>query len=142
MTDPVEPYPVPAEDADNRPMLEAWRGGRLLLPACRDCGRLFFYPRPLCPHCWSDALDWRAACGRGRIVAFSLVRRPNHAAFFPEAPIVMAEIRLEEAVAMLARIVEVDAGSVRSGMPVEALPLPQASRYPLPTFRPMACQTT
>jgi uncharacterized protein len=135
MTDTVKRYPAPAQDMDNRPMLEAWQGGRLLLPVCTGCGRTFFYPRPLCPHCWSDALDWRQASGRGTIASFSLVHRPNDPVFFEDAPIILAEVRLDEDVSMLARIIDDDVNAVRSGMTVELLPLPEAQRYPLPTFR-------
>jgi uncharacterized OB-fold protein len=135
MTGTAKRYPVPASDMDNRPMLEAWQDGRLLLPVCTGCGKTFFYPRPLCPHCWSDALGWRQAGGRGTIVSFSLVRRPNDPVFFEEAPIILAEIMLDEAVSMIARIIDDDPDAIRSGLPVELLPVPEAQRYPLPTFR-------
>ncbi len=134
MTEAVRHYSAPAQDMDNRPMLDAWREGRLLLPVCTGCGRSFFYPRPLCPHCWSAAPDWRQASGRGMIVSFSIVRRPNDPVFCEEAPIILGEIMLEEGVSMLARIVGGDADCVRSGMTVELLPLPDALRYSLPTF--------
>ena len=129
-------YPVPPEDEDNRPMLDAWREGRLVLPECQNCGRAFFYPRPLCPHCWSDALGWREASGEATIVSFSLVRRPNDPAFFDEAPIVFAELMLAEGVPMLARIVDVAPESVASGMRVSLVRPPRAARYGLPTFSP------
>lgn len=129
-------YPVPAEDEDNRPMLQAWREGRLVLPACQSCGRTFFYPRPLCPHCWSDTLRWREASGEATVVSFSLVRRPNDPAFFDEAPIVLAELMLAEGVAMLARIVDVAPDAVASGMRVSLVGPPRAARFGLPTFAP------
>ena len=126
-------YPRPLEDADNRPMLEAWREGRLVVQRCAECGRAASYPRPLCPHCWSERLGFEAACGRGRIVAWSLVHRPNHESFFAEAPIVLAEIALPEGTSVIARVI-CEPESVRSGLPVEIVPEPE--RYPLPTFRP------
>lgn len=129
------PYPQPQEDGDNRPLIEGWRQGRLMLQHCADCGRRFFYPRPLCPHCWSERLDWGAAAGHGEVVSFSLIHRPNDAAFFAEAPIVLAEIMLAEGVVLLARIVDTAPEAVAMGMGVELVPLPEAARYPLPTFR-------
>ena len=119
-------------DADNRAMLEAWREGRLVLQRCAECGRVASYPRPLCPHCWSERLGFEAASGRGRIVAWSLVHRPNHESFFAEAPIVLAEIALPEGTNVIARVVA-EPESVRSGRPVEIVSEPE--RYPLPTFR-------
>lgn len=129
-------YPRPFEDADNRPLLEAWRAGLLVLQHCSGCGGVFFYPRPLCPTCWSQALEWRNAQGIGQIVSYSLVFRPSHPAFGDEIPIVLAEIALPEGVHMIARIVCENPDAVRSGLDVELISEPeQAARYPLPTFR-------
>jgi uncharacterized OB-fold protein len=115
-------------------MLAAWRAGRLALQRCAGCGLVFWYPRPLCPRCWSDQLDWIDAGGRGRVVSFSLVQRPLHPAFEDEVPIVLAEIALPEGATLLSRIVGDDRAAVVSGRAVRLLELPEASRYPLPTF--------
>jgi uncharacterized OB-fold protein len=98
-------YPRPREDLDNRKLLQGWREGRLLLQRCRGCGRAIFYSRPLCPHCWSTELAWEQASGRGKVVSFSLVHRPNDPAFFAEAPIILAEIMFEEKVTMIGRVI-------------------------------------
>ena len=136
MTAEAVGYPQPQGDRDNAAFLEAWRQGRLLLQACGDCGRSFFYPRPLCPHCWSDALSWKPVPGRGEVVSFSLIHRPNHPSFFDEVPILLAEIRVAEGVTLLARIVGAAPDSICSGMPVRLVSKGEASRYPLPTFQP------
>jgi uncharacterized protein len=128
-------YPRPHEDEDNRPFLEAWREGRLLLQQSRSGGRPFFYPRPICPYTGSMDLVWKEASGRGQIVSFSIVMRPNHPSFNDEVPIILAEIALEEGARLLARVIGSDAGSVKSGARVELMPMPEAARYPLPTFR-------
>jgi uncharacterized OB-fold protein len=136
MSTPKSDYPHPHEDQDNQAMLAAWRdGGRLMLQHCEECGRTIFYPRAICPHCWSDALCWREAEGRGSISSFSLVRRPNHAAFFDEVPIILAEIRLAENVAMIARLIAPDPSVVEIGAQIALIGRPEADRYPLPTFR-------
>lgn len=128
-------YPQPHEDADNRPMLEAWRAGRLLIQSCDSCGVSFYYPRPLCPHCWSEQLSWRDTSGNGRIVSFSLVHRPNHPSFNEEVPIILAEVKLEEGPSMITRIVGCEAEQVRSGLAVELVGDGAHKRYPLPTFQ-------
>jgi uncharacterized OB-fold protein len=136
MTAGTSAYPQPYADADNRPLIEGWRAGRLTLQVCGGCGRNVFYPRPVCPYCWSAELSWKAVSGRGTIASFSLVNRPNDPAFFPEVPIILAEIRLEEEVALIARIVAADPAAIRSGLSVALVSGPEAARYPLPTFRP------
>ena len=125
-------YPRPRQDADNRAMLEAWREGRLVVQRCAQCGGAASYPRSLCPRCWSDRLVFEDASGRGAIVSWSLVHRPNHESFFAEAPIVLAEIALPEGVNLVARVLG-DPQALRPGAAVELLAEPE--RYPLPTFR-------
>lgn len=127
-------YPRPHADADNQPMLDAWQRGQLLLQHCDACDTAIFYPRPLCPQCWSEQLSWREASGNGQIVAFSLVHRPNHPSFNDETPIVLAEVALSEGPSMITRIVGCNADAVRSGMPVSLVTGDECSRYPLPTF--------
>ena len=126
-------YPQPRATAVNAPMLDAWRRGTLALQKCPGCGKAFFYPRALCPHCWSDAVVWINASGQGRIVSFSLVHRGISDAFADELPVVLAEIELAEGALMIARVMA-DGGAVRSGMAVRLVPLPEAKRFPLPTF--------
>ena len=141
MTVASKDYPQPDRDADNQPLLDGWRQGQLMLQRCADCGRDFFYPRPICPNCWSAAVRWHGATGKGTIVSFSLVHRPNHRAFFDETPIVLAEVLLEEDVALLARVVNVEPAEVRIGMTVALLSAVEAAPYPLPTFEPSRGQS-
>lgn len=131
----VPHYPQPFEDEDNRPFLEGWRCGKLFLQQNRQGGPLFFYPRPICPYSGSRDLVWKEVSGKGRIISYSLVMRPNDPSFNDEVPIVLAEIELEEGASLLGRIVHVDPVRVQSGVSVELLPPSQAARYPLPAFR-------
>lgn len=128
-------YPQPYEDEDNATFLAGWREGKLLLQQARSGGQPFFYPRPLCPYTGSNDLVWIEASGRGHIVSFSLITRPNHPSFNDEVPIILAEIALEEGATLLGRVIAADATAVKSTAKVETLPLPDAARYPLPTFR-------
>lgn len=128
-------YPAPLETPTNAPLLAAWRRGVLSLQRCRACGHVFFYPRPVCPRCWSDELAWEDALGTGWIVSFSVIHRPLHPAFEGEAPIVLAEIALPEGASLLARVVGVDPTEVHSNAAVRLVELPEAARYPLPTFQ-------
>ena len=127
-------YPKPREDADNAAFLAAWRNGELLIQHCNGCGKSVFYPRPICPHCWSDRLENRRATGRGKIVSYSLVHRPNDPAFKDEVPIVLAEVALAEGALILARLVSCDAAKVTSGLAVVLPPPDVCARYPLPVF--------
>jgi uncharacterized OB-fold protein len=133
-------YPQPRETPTNAPMLAAWREeAALALQCCEACGATFFYPRPMCPRCWSPDVTWRRASGAGRVVSFSRIHRGLPRAFRAEAPIVLAEIELPDAeggARMIARVVTEAPDEIRSGMAVRLVPLPAAARYPLPTFQP------
>jgi len=127
-------YPQPREDADNAAFLAAWRNGELLIQHCAGCGKSVFYPRPICPHCCSDRLENCRAIGRGKVVSYSLVHRPNDPAFKDEVPIVLAEVALAEGALILARLVSCDAGKVTSGLAMVLPPPDVCARYPLPVF--------
>jgi uncharacterized OB-fold protein len=129
-------YPQPKRDGDNAAFLDAWAEGRLLIQHCRDCQRTFFYPRPFCPYCWSSRLEAGESVGKGTVVSFSLVRRPNDPAFNNEVPIVLAEVKVAEGAVLITRIIDVPAESVRSGLAVELAPLESGAQFPLPVFRP------
>jgi uncharacterized OB-fold protein len=120
----------------NRPMLEAWRSeGVLMLQRCEACGTAIFYPRSVCPSCWSDRLAWFHASGKGTIVSFSRVHRGFPEAFAAEAPIVLAEIRLDEGPSMIARVIAAESDAVAAGQRVALVEAGDAARFALPTFR-------
>lgn len=135
MSETTPAYPQPREDTDNAAFLAGWRRGQLIIQRCGGCGTAFFYPRPLCPHCWSAELADAASAGRGTIVSYSVIERPNDPAFNSETPILLAEVRLSEGASLLARIVGCRREDVSSGLEVELPPADVAARYPLPVFR-------
>ena len=55
--------PAPGDSAEAAPFFAAARDGRFVLPWCDDCGRTHWYPRAVCPHCFSVRLSWRPASG-------------------------------------------------------------------------------
>ena len=125
-------YPRPTVTETNRPLLEGWQEGRLLLQHCGDCDTKFYFPRPFCPKCWSESLQWREHGGQGHIVAFTRVHRHVHEAFRAEGPTVFAEIQLIDGPSLLARCV--GDKPPQDGASVRLVPAAEASRYPLPTF--------
>jgi uncharacterized protein len=128
-------YPQPIVTETNRPLIEAWQRGELMLQHCTDCSAVVFFPREMCPRCWSSALEWKKSRGVGKVVSYSLVHSHVSEPFAAEAPTVLAEIVLDDGGAMLARVLTDDAPGLASGTRVELVPLPDAQRYPLPTFR-------
>lgn len=119
MTEQTYAKPLPTIDPGTRPFWDAAKSHRLMIPKCRDCGEYHFYPRELCPHCHSDALDWTNVSGRGEIYSFTIARRPAGPAFADDVPYIIAMIKLEEGPRMLTNLKVDDVETVNIGDSVQ-----------------------
>lgn len=91
-------------DNDSRNFWEGVKNHKLMLQQCDDCHKHIFYPRNICPHCFSDSLTWTETSGQGKIHSFTVVHKAPPA-FKEEAPYVVGIIELEEGARMLSRII-------------------------------------
>lgn len=106
------------------------------LPYCADCERFFFYPRPFCPHCWSEDVRWRPISGRGKVWSFSVVHFPFFRGDWKERlPYVVALVELEEGVRFLSNVVDCPVEEAHTGLDVE-LVYGQLGDQLMPLFRP------
>ncbi|HBN84803.1 MAG TPA: hypothetical protein DDZ89_13275 [Clostridiales bacterium] len=96
--------PKPLIDDDSRNFWEGVNNHKLMLQHCDDCNQYIFYPRFLCPHCFSESLTWQETSGQGKIHSFTVVHKAPPA-FRGETPYVIGIIELEEGVRMMSRIV-------------------------------------
>ena len=134
MTDLQLPAPTPTYDS--RDYWGSAAEGRLVLRACQSCGKAMFYPRPLCPVCGSDKLEWREASGRGVVHACTIVYRAPDQAFRAHAPYALALIDLEEGPRMMANVTDCAPDAVHIGMPVTVWFEPRGADIAIPQFRP------
>lgn len=107
-------------DPETKPYWEAAAAGRLVLPRCRHCTRVFWYPRGFCPHCSSCDLDWIESSGRGTIYSYTVVRRSS-GEWSRVVPYALAFVTLDEGPTVAANIVATDTEMLEIGLPVEAL---------------------
>jgi uncharacterized OB-fold protein len=98
---PAKPKPKVSELS--RPFWEAAAEGRLVLQSCAACGKVRHYPRFLCDACYSDAVAWKPASGRGAIHSWTVAHYAYHPAFAPELPYTLVTVDLEEGVRALGR---------------------------------------
>jgi len=126
MSQPV-PAPVNPETA---PYAAALREGRLLIKVCAACGESHFYPRALCPFCFSDRTEWREASGRGAIYAVSILRAAGAAS-------ALAYVTLAEGPRMMTSIVDCDPLALAVDTPVRLVIRPGADGTLAPMFTPM-----
>lgn len=127
--------PQPVIDPGTKPFWDAAREHRLLLPRCRSCSEHHFYPRELCPHCYSDDLEWVDASGKGEVYSYTVARKPAGPAFAADVPYVIAMIRLDEGPRMLTNIVTSDVEGVRIGARVKVSFDDVTPELTLPKFR-------
>jgi uncharacterized OB-fold protein len=91
---------------------------RLVGEACEKCGAKIFPPRDVCPECEGPAKTPFAFSGRGEVYSYSTVYSAPRG-FEEFAPYTVALVRLEEGPLITAQLTDVDADSLRIGMPVE-----------------------
>jgi uncharacterized OB-fold protein len=99
MSSPTKPKPQISEVS--RPFWEAAAEGRLVLQHCASCGKVRHYPRLLCDACYSDAVDWKPASGRGRVHSWTVAHYAYHPAFAPDLPYTLVTVDLDEGVRAL-----------------------------------------
>jgi len=105
--------------------------GRFEIQCCHDCRQHFYYPRVLCPHCGSKAVEWVAPSGRGTVYATTVVRRkPEQGGDYN-----VAVIELEEGPRMMSRVDGVAPGQVRIDMRV-SVRIVECDGRPLVVFVP------
>ena len=59
-------FDLPTPEGDTIEFWEAAKEERLLIKHCLDCDAYSYYPRPFCPKCWSERVEWYEASGRRR----------------------------------------------------------------------------
>jgi uncharacterized OB-fold protein len=110
---------LPAVEDETRPYWEAAKAGRLLVKACNACGEVHHYPRPFCPSCWSEDVEWREVSGLGTVYTYSIVFRNDLAPFDEWGTYVPAIVELAEGPRLMTNLVDVAADALHVGMPVE-----------------------
>jgi len=131
--------PAPVPTSESAPFWRSCAEERFILQHCDSCGRWIFYPRALCPFCWSSELTWLDASGTGVVRSFSVIHKPGHPAWTAAAPYTVAVITLTEGPTMLTTLIDIAPDAVSIGMPVEIAFTP-VGEFTLPFFRPQSAQ--
>lgn len=123
-----------------QPFWDATARHELVAARCAGCGGFRMPPTPFCPHCQSQAIDWRVLSGRGTVYSYTVVERAILAGMEAHLPYVPAVIELEGApgVRLISNLVEVELSAIRVGMPVSLVWDDQANGVALPRFVPSA----
>jgi uncharacterized OB-fold protein len=111
---------IPIIDAASAPYWDGARQGRLLIAECRACGTVHHYPRPFCPHCWSDDVHPLRASGTGTLYTYSTVYANDLPPFRERLPYVAAIVELAEGPRVMTTIEGAQPDALRVGMAVTA----------------------
>jgi len=130
MTMKERKLPAPVATPEGEAFWKAAAEGKFLVKRCTDCGKVHWYPRAICPFCFSDRTEWIAGSGKGTIYTYSVMRRA------PE-PYAIAYVTLDEGPTMMTNIVDCDLDSIRIGQKVRLVFKPTDGGPPMPMFTPV-----
>ena len=68
--------------------------GRLTTTKCKECGKLLWPPRIVCPECLSDQLEWIDLGTEGELYAFTEVRLGAPLGFVQDAPFCVGIVKI------------------------------------------------
>ncbi len=105
--------PAPAQNLESKPFWDAAKEGRFLIKHCTACGEPHWYPRNLCPFCFSPETVWQESPGEGAIYTFSVMRHNT------PVPYAIGYVTLDEGVSLLTNFVDCDLDTLRIGQRVK-----------------------
>lgn len=119
----------PNTNPEVKPYWDACNEGRLVLRKCGGCGKVHYYPRGICPFCFSTDGSWVDASGKGKIYSFSVMERAN-------PPFTLAYVTLEEGVSMMTNIIDCDFSKITIGQDVKVVFQDSDTGQKVPMFTP------
>ena len=123
--------PAPAVNLESKPFWDAAAEGRFLIKRCTACGKAHWYPRAICPYCFSGETVWEASPGEGVIYTYSVMYRS------PTGPYAIGYVTLDEGPAVLTNFVDCDLGAFAIGQRVKVRFQPTEGGPPVPVFAPV-----
>lgn len=111
------PVPAPSIDPETEPFWTAAHNDRLVLRRCLDCRSVVWFPRTICPQCWSANGEWFEASGEGVVYSHTLNTR-GEGVYRDVGSYVLAYVELAEGPRVLTNIIGDRLTEVRVGSPV------------------------
>jgi len=121
MSDPVArplPATLPTITATNQEFWNHARRGVLALPACGECGHVWYPPSAACPKCLSQQINFRETTGRARLWSWVVIHRQYFKDFPP--PYLVAFVELEAGPMLMSTLVNISPGQLRCDLPLKA----------------------
>ena len=126
---------IPTISLRTAPYWQSGSDGRLRIARCIDCEQFIHPPRPICPRCLRQDIEFAPVSGRGIVYSYTI----NRYAWTEKIrePYVVAEIDLMEqpGLRLIANIVDCPVDQVTIGMNV-AVTFEAVEDLWIPLFRP------
>ena len=120
-------YPAPQGNPESQPFWDAAKDGKFFIKRCNACGEAHYFPRSICPLCFSVDTVWEESAGEGEIYTFSLMRKS------PTGPYAIGWVTLKEGPSLQTNFVDCDLKALRIGQKVKVVFKP-TDGAPLPFF--------
>ncbi|MBI4641951.1 MAG: Zn-ribbon domain-containing OB-fold protein [Candidatus Tectomicrobia bacterium] len=130
--------PLPRITPETKTYWEGCKRHELVIPHCKDCGEYYFYPRALCPYCFSSNIEFVKSNGKGKVHTFTVTYQNRARGFVDEVPYVMAWVELPEQgnVQLMSNIIDCEPEDVKVGMPVQVVFVDATDEITIPLFKP------
>ena len=132
----MEPVPVPQPESQF--YWQKASEGELWFRRCNSCGKIYFYPRDICPGCFSRDTSWMKSSGQGTLYSFAIVHRPPTPAWREAVPYIVAIVELEGGVRIPTNLVDIDPDpeKIHIGMLVDVTFKKMTDQISIPIFIP------
>jgi hypothetical protein len=122
--------PDAARKSRDDPFLAKDRRRQTADQALPPCGEPHYFPRSICPFCFSDKTVWEESSGEGEIYTFSLMRKSA------SGPYAIGYVTLKEGPSLLTNFVDCDMSKLKIGQKVKVV-FKTTDGAPLPFFTPV-----
>lgn len=129
-------FDLPTIEDETRPFWDALNEGRLMVAQCGSCGKVHYYPRPMCPSCWSEDVSLVEVTGLGTLYTWSTVYVNDLPPFNTKVPYVAAQVDLEEGVRLTTMVVDVAPHDLQIGMKLQVRFEAISDDVTIPVFAP------
>jgi len=117
----LDMYPLECKEFNRiYPFYEYLKEGRFTTTKCRECGKVAYPPRVICPDCYSEDLEWTDLPKRGKVL--TVAEKWGGLPICFTAPLVNAWIEFPEGSplkGMYSRLINCEKGQVKEGDAVQ-----------------------
>jgi uncharacterized OB-fold protein len=91
---------------------------RLEAEKCKECGRILFPPRLLCPHCGKREFEKTKLAEAGKLITYTVIRVAPEG-FEDQTPYAVGIAELDDGAHLTAQVVDCDFAQLKVGMRVK-----------------------